>query len=652
MWLIAEQIRLYCIIIKICLFTFVFSDNQNLNREVKFANFIRLSPDAKMDTILEKIDLIKDIRNINQSFFIPEESSFHIDNTNNITIPLPSFLGKRKVDSSFYIDNIIYNGQVIKDKNYYLSYSIPKNILTTEVRKSLRPSDLPISLSPQDLYLESSLIQPEINLNSNFRFIQNTFANLKKIENINDYFFIITLDSKFYVIKKSPQSFGEINPQQPQEFDLNKFFASGLDFTKVNIIDFILDSNNKGEPREILLIDDKDNLYFFKFSCQSSKNQGNNTTVCSMEIIHQEYNRKVYDHKVLSFVNIRSTYYLALENFGIFMTNSEDSGFTKTIQQFNQNIPLKVKSMVLNDNALFIAIQDYGMKLLNISDERNPEFHTWEFQYKSLKSLCILKGLNILSILTEGDRVEGDEFFIQFSIKISEFTPILLRAHMLNRKLDIQNILIHDNFYFLFDRNSNEFLIFPIFYSEMNKEFIYKSKIEILENNDIPMPPLIAEQQLLLISKQGFYIRNISNFIQPGALIIKFNFEGEFVFRLSTFISNCWDITDTNHIDSLNGICKVLLDYTFKVSHLESTYLNQVKARFSVFVVVYILFLLFMYLVWRAYYIKERKEKSSTDGKGKYQRNIEEKETNAYEVAQNISERKGSTEIIDKKDSE
>jgi len=357
----------------------------------------------------------------------------------------------------------------------------------------------------------------------------------------------------------------------------NNLNSNLFNIEKRKIKKILLDSTSQKSERYLLFVDFEDNILIYKQNSILTKNDGYKHSFIGLVDLKDE---KLKRKNIVDFVKRGNTFFLGLENEGIMVISQNSDGNDYKItyelkkflcQQNNTEMDLNVKDIQETDNSIYVLIANFGLKILNVQDLNNIKFEPFEFIHPYIEKIEIHLNPNIKNyflgvLISNRFLISGDEFFIEFSLE-DEFNPKINRIYLSDKVISVTNILNDDYFTYIFEKNSNKFLV--ISRSSTANEFnsIFEIHSEQLVGGDLISNPFIFTDEYSFFKHIGILTTNnfiYSKSVEFSSSDITFYFweAGEYEVILYTFSDNCdGDFTKTK-------LCKINLRYLFDVSML------------------------------------------------------------------------------------
>ena len=321
--------------------------------------------------------------------------------------------------------------------------------------------------------------------------------------------------------------------------------------------------------------------------------------------------------KIINKILIRNDSIIVGEKKGSIQIYGLDGSMIREISKFNDPIgetPIYLLDMIMLNNSIYILSEEYGLKILNVTDIMNPNFIKFEFKHPYLKKLDThrnpYRDFIYIGILVSNRLFnKEDEFFFELKV-IDEFNPILNRFYLTSEYLDVNYFLSDNKFSYLYEHYSNS--IYIIIRSNIINEYnsVYKFQIPELVNkkviqeiffltnslSDKPMVSIIAENEVIIIEEIKFL---------NASFQVKFNNLGKYKLEFVTEVDYCEGNKDKLFKDPDNVYyCSVNIIYDFNVNKISLTFVEFIKSNHLILVSFSVIFVISVIMLIILCYLK------------------------------------------------
>ena len=533
---------------------------------------ISLKPNLNLSTFFKNFE--GDIKfPLDSSILVSKESNQSfiaiVNKTYNYT--LPTFIEAYTEILNYNIEDLVINhSKLFKGSEYSLRENYPKDLITS----------YPKSLSYLHQKNDNSSCYAEIEYSSPGLKYEYISFNKTKIKFARPFLNLV------FGLNQAGEL---ICYQYEKELSLSK-------------IDKYIDGKNNYDPsnekfENLLIISDESNKKSFLFLKSKS-----NVYVYSLNIIGNEIKLKEevrFSNQKLLFIDIshalyKEDYFLIGEKLGSIYIISIKGEIVKKIDYFyskDDTDPRKLLliSMIRIRNAVYVLSDNYGLKILNISNIANASFHSFDFHHPYLVKLDThhnpYKDYPFIGVLVS-DRYfkDGNEFFFELKVIGSEFTPVLHRYYLDSYYFDLDNFISDDKYSYLYEQNSNSILVLIRSNTITEYNSVYKFQIPILHNvkvteNIFFLKDIITNKDYLAILSDDVLVMIKDLQFNPAYYMIKFLKKGNYSLHLNTLTDYC----DKHEAKSRNTdeifLCDIQMYYSYDVRNEEE--LNILKLIFS-----------------------------------------------------------------------
>lgn len=596
-------------------------------------SIIYLSPGAKMSDFLKNFQKsnkpYEDKRETKVIDYNNKEMIYVVQNNHKLIINLPRYLNSSIPAHDFFLAGITKNNVKLTElENYAYNVSYSNNLIAKFPKPIVRypkPNKNNKYKSDLNLDLEFNLEQPDILP----QFKSEFFFNLSNIVSINNMLVGTCYDNNLQLYYFYRLGIEELNVTDYFKSQNNNGNSNLFDIEKRKIKKILLDSTSQKNERYLLFVDFDDNILIYKQNSILTKSDGYKHTFIGLVDLKDV---KLKGKNIVDFVKRGNTFFLGLENEGIMVIsqNSEGSDYKVTYelkkficQQNNTEMDLNVKDIQEIDNSIYVLIANFGLKILNVQDLNNIKFEPFEFIHPYIEKIEIHLNPNFKNyflgvLISNRFFISGDEFFIEFTLE-DEFSPKINRIYLSDKVISVTNILNDDYFTYIFEKNSNKFLV--ISRSSTANEFnsIFEIHSEQLVGGDLVSNPFIFTDEYSFFKHIGILTTNnfiYSKSVEFSSSDITFYFweAGEYEVILYTFTDNCdGDVTKTK-------LCKINLRYLFDVSMLPNDIGKFSNNSYYVIVAIFSVYNFICLFVYKLKYAPNTNFKSFND---EYDLNVE-----------------------------
>ncbi len=544
---------------------------------------------------------------------------FHIvQNTNEFSINLPRYFNSSVASHDFYLAGIMKNGITLNERdNYAYNVSYSDKLITDFTKPIVRyPTQTKNGLNPE-LSLEFKLNQPDIVTQFKSEFLFN-LTDVVAIDNK-----LIGLCNQNYIMLYQYYKMGlhELNVteyfQEPKNIsndpndNSNEINKNKLNMEKRRIKKILIESTSNKNKNYILFFDYEDNIIIYKINSILVEKEGYLHSFTEVCIVADE---KLKGKNIVDFIIKDETLFLGLESEGILILTKNNNKVYKVsneIKKFkseknNTEINLDIKDIQQVNDCIYILIANYGLKILNIKDLNNIRFETFEFFHPYLEKIEIHTNpyysnyfLGIL--ISNRNLISGDEFFLEFNLS-NEYSPYLNKIYLSDKVISAANILNDDYFTYIFEKNSNKFLVISRSSTANEYNSIFEIYSELFIGSSLISPAFIFSDEFKSSNNIGLITRN--NFIYSKSVELS-NSEMTFYFweagvyevDLFTYSDYCSESTDTTKM------CKVNLRYLFDVSMLPHDFDRIQNKSFFVIVGFFVFYNIICIVIYKIKYL-------------------------------------------------
>ena len=507
---------------------------------------------------------------------------------------LPKYFDSSSELLSYQVVSIQRNNTLLNQSlDYNLSMNYPSN-LVTDYPKHLNfnnelSSHYTVEVNYSAPYLQhKSFHFKDVNIDMTVSF-DNLIFGLKNDKKNNLFIFEY---SKNLIIKRNLDEFVKL----PIEWNF-----TDLNFKSIHI------SENFEINESYLILKSNNSLYIFSLLMQ---NDGHEVKI----LIKNKISHSSLTPKIIKKVLFREDMiFIGEKNGGIQILN-KDSDLIWNFYFFtykNSSYKINILDMIIVSKSLYVLSEDFGLKILNLTDTLNITFTDFNFYHPYLRKLDLhrnpYKDFKYLGVLvSERYFDEGNEFFFELIVN-DEFKPVLNRYYLEDNFMDINYFISDDKFSYLYEHYSNS--IYVIIRSNIVTEYnsIYKIQIPELHNkivsqeiffvnnkiNNQKMIGILAENELILIENILF---------KNGVLQLKFNQLGAYKLILNSDSDYCEGSNKTIYKNEDNVyLCSIDMNLEFNVNK-ESILFDNIKNRgIASYIIVFVFILILGIVLIKAY---------------------------------------------------
>jgi hypothetical protein len=506
--------------------------------------------------------------------FYPEERTNFIENFDEkkeeiakkdgkgfIELPNTNFPFKRL--SEYYIESVEKNRKKLQpNKEFVFNNKYSKNLMYYPIENNQINSQ-----NSTDIKIE--LVQPNVNLISK---LNQKFLHVENVLNFNNFIVGLELGKlKLY----------SLNTQIKEENIDNFFKLENREKISDKEIKYILEDSNENKKEKILLLEDRvSKLYLFKILLLT----GHVQFIHTGEIINTTFK------KITNFIfdenKFQNKLFLVIDKKDIYITDIMDNSKTSKL-----DLPSDVKNILdiqqIRDD-VFVLIENFGIKSMNLIDEKNNKFGFSDFQIKhkemikfnyaggpSNELIDAKKNFSILGVIVNTTNEFYYEYTIEKEQKANNSNVLLYRVFtkLANSIIDLGSspmVYNLDSFTYFFDNLSSSIISIDRSFAGDSISSVYKLKIDAItlqgkvlnifafkianiDSNFIVLSYSESDNKLLIFEEQR---------IKP-----KLNFEvlspGDYEITLSSLLDYC---TIGNNLKHTYRKCKKEFKYNFSVS--------------------------------------------------------------------------------------
>lgn len=592
----------------------------------QFDNIVSLKDNLTLSSYFQNITRSKIDNKFTDTDFVVETKPTVQHYESSIT-SLPRFVHSSDEVLDYYVDSVTRDGAELDsglDYGYNLTYS--ESLVTDQPRPIVKYSN---RSKHEDKMVEFTLNQPDIliEFNSDSPLDIETFVTV-------DNLFIGIKSDRLYIYKYYQMSVILVKKGQ--------LFKDSWNIEEKNVKSLVLDSNFDKESRYLSITDSENTVYVYRINLKSPD---------SFTQVFKFEDEKLKEFSIADFVHRGDYLYLGLKFGGILVV--KEAKVIKYIDQFEtsgETLHLSLIDIQEVENSIYILIENYGLKILNVTNPENASFTSFSFFHPFIKKLEIHRNRHVSYfflglIVSDRGFTSGNEFFFELSLQ-DEFNPTLYKAYLSDKYFQVKTILNDDKYTYLYEHNSNYILVICRSITNSPYNAVFKVHVEHLKNRDIVGMPVMFTDSTLSSRHLGFntkdkfvYSRDVE--LTSAEIFTKFHREGMYTIKLHTFTDSC---------QKADGICKVTLQYSYHVWSLPSVR-NSLKGKlFSTMFVLFVLYnLVTLFVYIRFYYKQTQVEVSQTDrrrsadkNRGKYAKQHDE----SKDQSENENEDKRHKEIV------
>ncbi len=617
--------------------------NKNSKREL--ASIIYLSPGAKISDYLKEFQAenkpTQDKRDTKEILFNKIDILNVVQNTHQSIVNLPRYLNSSIPAHDFYLGGITKdNIKLTELENYAYNISYSDKLIANFPKPIVRyPKFNKNSNNNKKLNLEFKLNQPDVQP----QFKSEFYFNLSNIVAVNNMLVGTCYDNNLQLYRFYRLGIEELNVTEFFAAPGDKSNNKGMfDVQNRKIKKILLDSTSQKNDRFLLFVDNNDNILIYKVNAIYDDKDGYKH---SFEPIADLKDDKLKGKNIVDFVRKENTFFLGLESEGIMIIskNSESNNnnsnnnsnnsykISYELKKFkcektNTELDLNVKDIQEVDNSIYVLIAGFGLKILNVKDLNNIKFEKFEFRHPYIEKMEIHSNPNyeiyFLGVLISNRLfTSGDEFFLEFSLK-NEFEPELNRIYLSDKVISVTNILNDDYFTYIFEKNSNKFLVISRSSTANEYNSIFEIHSEQLVGTSIVSAPFIFTDEFKLFRHIGIlttvnfvYSRSVE--LSSSEITFYFWEAGEYEVILYTYSDYCGESIEKTKM------CKINLRYTFDVSMLPSDFVKIQDNSFYVVVGIFATYNLICAVVYRLKYAPNASFAGLNDENDDYKMRIE-----------------------------
>ena len=601
------------------------------NRELP--SIIYLAPGSKMSNYLKEFQeenkISEDKRQIKEVNFKNKDILNVVQNTNKYIINLPRYLNSSIPAHDYYLGGITKDNVKLSElENYAYNVSYSDKLIANLPKPIIRypkPNKEKNNQNNKKLDLEFKLDQPDILP----QFKSDFYFNLTNIVAVNNMLVGTCNDNNlqlhhFYRLGIEELNFTDYFKKDPNNKDL-------FDIKNRKIKKIFLDSTSQKNERFLLFVDFNDNILIYKVISNLIHDEGYQH---SFEPIVDLKDEKLKGKKIVDFVRKENTFFLGVESEGIIIISKNEindfysiSNEIKTFicEKNNTILNLNVKDIQEVDNSIYVLIADFGLKILNVKNLNNIKFEPFEFRHPYIEKMEIhsnphYKGFYLGVLISNRLFTSGDEFFLEFSLE-NEFEPKIMRIYLSDKVISVTNILNDDYFTYIFENNSNKFLVISRSSTANEYNSVFEIYSEQLTGSSLVSNPFIFTDEFkffkhigILTTNNFVYSRSVE--LSSSEIIFYFWEAGEYEVILYTYSDYCGESISTTKM------CKINLRYLFDVSMLPSDFEKIQDNSFYIVVGIFVAYNFICFVVYRMKYAPNAYFSQLNEDNGDYNTNI------------------------------
>jgi hypothetical protein len=543
-----------------------------------------------------------DVRTIANTTYMTVDNEQVIENKQKITVNLPRVVKASQDILDYEVNYVKLDGvelELYKDYAFNITYS--DNLVTSQPR--------PLIYYPKDnneLDFEFNIIQPSLTP----EIFNSPPIKLSNVVSVNYVFFGID-ENKNLKMYNFLENFNELNIKDymsPADYFWNIHLKT--------LTNLVIDSNINGNVKYILLTDVENYSYIVR------------VTVTFGERLYVNVKPLLWFSDVLlntetvtDFINKGDYFYIGLKGQGILCISTDKNFYISEYQDLKNGgskVQLRVKDLQEIGDSIYVLVEDFGIKILDIRSPSKPSFSNFEFYHPFIKSMEIHKNPNFRQlflglVISNRQFVEGNEFFIELSLE-DEFNPKLYKIYLNDKYMDIKYILNDPDYTYLFEHTSNSFYVLPRTITTNNYNSIFVVHVNELKNKEPKGKPFIFTDFEDLYDYLGFltddgitYVKTLN--LNNAKVDLYFTKEGTYEIGLHTYTDSC-----EMSIDDVK-MCKVMIDYKLHVAGLPTTQ-EQIKQILYYYIVVgYVGFTILLYVIYIKFYKAKTLDKNLSASK-------------------------------------
>jgi hypothetical protein len=374
--------------------------------------------------------------------------------------------------------------------------------------------------------------------------------------------------------------------------------------------------------KTIALTDEKGDVYILEIENFNSNSDLENFLILKQDIKFLKDNL-VIDHQIEKFLTKDKYYIFSLEGSGILILQKYERKIL--IKDFksktsNKTIDLIVKDMEILNNSLYVAIKNFGLKILNLNitdkNPTQPTFTQFEFIHPHIQSV---KAFNSYPIINKNDTKflsltfdtnYVNEFYMELNLQ-DEFNPSIFRVFLTETKRDVEYIFNDGQFSYFLDLdldknyNKNKLLLIKQPFIDFKDDYAYEFPLENFGiNSNIKLSPIKINEKIAFLYDNSLVFSNKA-FFTSGKIKFIFNEEGNYELSLSTFSDNCQNIIYENNVPSdLNDLCttKLVMNYALDANFSNNVLQKFMEDNFPILVALFIILSLLQLFVYFKFY--------------------------------------------------
>jgi hypothetical protein len=476
------------------------------------------------------------------------------------TINFPKSLGSSLESLEFYLDLASRNNETLKlQHDYGFNISYPEDLMTTY----MKPLNFYHFDKKKDYSFEFNLYQPQIQAS----FKSNYISQLQDV---------VTFQNILLGIDKSLKSLKifAFEKENLKEIILNDIFSDETSVILKNkqFLKLILDSNKNDKDRHLLLIDKNSSVYILKFETKIGK--------ASSQLL-LTYTENLKENPIVDFVEKDGIFYIGHENSIILRDIKKEINKIHLEFALRRKVSLipKISDIHRINNAIYVLIKNYGLKIFDISDPQGTKWTEFELFHPYIHKISSYSipyyDSPFLAVLVNSRLNHGNEFFFELELK-NEFEPLVFRYYLSEKYLDINYIQFDEEFTYLFEHNSNSVYTFSRSVTSTSRNSVYRLHIGEISNREVNSAPFTITDETLMYNHLGLIAENKFVFSEKieytnAVMEISFKKEGKYKLDFHTYSDYC----NLNKEEVL--MCLIALNFNLNVNTIKGpNYLTTV----------------------------------------------------------------------------